>query len=64
MTVKYVIGVILVLLACFFAEYIADTIADRWWNSWLGTAASILFAVAAVAVILYFQYKFGIYKEW
>ena len=60
---KYVIGIILVFLACFLTEYIADTLSDRL-DSWLGTIVSILFAVAAVSLIMFFQYKFGIYREW
>lgn len=60
---KYVIGIILVLLACFLTEYISDTIIDRF-DSWLGTIVSILFAVVMVAIIMFFQYKFGIYREW
>ena len=58
---KYIIGIPLVIIACFLTEEIATKIADAW-NSWLSTIAAILFAVAAVAGIAFLQYKFGIYN--
>lgn len=60
---KYIIGIPLVFLACFVTEYIADTLSERL-NCRFSEVISILFAVVAVAAILFFEYKFGIYGEW